>query len=169
MPGSSESVDLDYVDSDLIIHWLEGKNKQVLEPLFDQANKGLARLTTSVITIGEVVYVQSEKDERMRDPEVLAKIDALWHPDWIPTVEVNAFIMMQVRELRWRAIEQGMAVPKIGDAVHMMSAKYVGARQILTYNLKDFKLWENVLGIPVREPTVPQPSLPYSDQQGMTS
>ena len=113
-------------------------------------------LVTSMLSLTEVAYGAAEKVKGILDPAIEQEIDKLWFPSGpIRFYEYHETIALAARDLsrmatarKWR-----LAAP---DAIHLATARAIGAKEFHTYDHKLFR-WSSIVGIPILEPYVANP------------
>lgn len=128
----------------------------VIEELLRQARAREVELVTSALSIVEVAFARSEKDQGALDAETEAKIDSLWRPGSpIKTVEFYDLIANRARSLMRQGIAQGWGSLKPADAIHLATAQQIGAEEFHTYDGRLLK-WDGSAGFPIQEPHTAQ-------------
>jgi predicted nucleic acid-binding protein len=108
-------------------------------------------IVTSSFTIVEVAFALHEKTQKVLDSEAEDKIDALWADRYaVKLIDFHEGIAREARTLVRGAIAAGFSL-KPGDAVHLASARSLGAVEFHTYS-KDLVKYANVTGFPIMEP-----------------
>lgn len=89
------------------------------------------------------------------------KINLLWNPSTAPVklIEFHVQIAEGAKSLMRYAISEGWQLKPL-DAIHMASAKSVGAAEIHTYEPKWDKFSAH-LGIAIHRPVTDSPRLPF--------
>lgn len=114
-------------------------------------------IVTSVITRSEIVYVAGLDDEESEQA-----IDQLWTPG-SPITPVEVFDQITAESQRLIRHQRASGWKKLTplDAIHLASAaRYADEMQTYDENLHRYA---PVIGIPVRDPVVAQPTLPPAD------
>jgi predicted nucleic acid-binding protein len=134
---------------------------EILDACLDEVEKseGQKRIVTSVLSKIEVAFAASEKTAQTLDPHVEEVIDSLWQDKTVvELIELHDEIATLARSFLRYAVTNGYKL-KPPDAIHMASAKWIGAYELHTYNVSDFKKFESLIGCVVREPCATQPRL----------
>ncbi|MHB9131676.1 MAG: type II toxin-antitoxin system VapC family toxin [Armatimonadota bacterium] len=160
MPSNRKVI---YWDSGVWLSYINGESERL--PVIDSiladsaSDKGKCKLYTSVLTQVEVAFAKSEQDGKALDPDIEEKIDQLWDDtESLSLIEFHEGIGRTARELMRHCLTKGWSL-KAMDALHLATAKFLGADEIHTYDEKWLKL-ESILGIPIMLPATEQPSLP---------
>jgi len=151
-----------YWDTDVFLSYLNGEPQRlpILEAILDEIEKNKQdKIVTSVITKVEISWVAHEKLNRVLDPTEEERIDSLWNDSAIVEVmEFNDEIALIARSLMREGMINGWKL-RTFDAIQIASAEWVQATELNTYNLTDFKKFESLIGIPIRNPYTVQPKL----------
>jgi predicted nucleic acid-binding protein len=152
-----------YWDTSVFLAYLsdDATHMPTLDALLEEVSKSGGRhvIVTSVVSKVEVAFTQEEAQKRAMRPEVEAAIDALWTDTSVfELVELHDEIALSARKFIRDAKSQGLKLKPM-DAIHLATAKWIGASALHTYDLADFKKFERVIGIAIVEPFVIQPKL----------
>lgn len=152
-----------YWDTDVFLSYINEIPDRLptIEAILEEIknSKGSARIVTSAITKVEVAWAAHEKWNRALSEAEEKKIDSLWNDvSVIEVIEFNDEIALTARSLMRQGMMNGWKL-RTFDAIQIASAEWVGATEINTYNLRDFKKYESVIGIPIRNPFTDQPKL----------
>src|SRR5687767_3034170 len=85
-----------YIDADVLISYIEDvpARADIIEGIFEDAAEGRIELVTSLITMVEVRYAESEKRTKKLGKKVTEKIERLWQPSSpIGLVEESEFVV----------------------------------------------------------------------------
>ncbi len=108
-------------------------------------------VVTSTYTIVEVAFALQEKREQALDSNAEGKIDALWTDRYaVKLIDFHEGIARDARTLIRGALAAGYSL-KPGDAVHLASARGIGAAEFHTYS-KDLVKYASIAGFPIMEP-----------------
>lgn len=160
MAKPNTSGPLYYWDASVLLSYIEETPDRVdvIEELLEEADAGKHQIFTSFITITEVAWGKAEKEGKALDPRVEERIDGLWHPDSpVRLVEVHQLVTLDARTLMRHAIEIGWGLKPL-DALHLATAKRIGASAVHSYDSK-WPRWSEQLSLPIGTPTVSQVSL----------
>ena len=151
-----------YWDADIFISYINQipDRLPIIEAILEEieGNNDM-KIVTSVITKVEVFWAAHEKMNRVLSTDEEDNIDSLWNnPSLIEVIEFNDEIALIARSLMRQGMQNGWKL-KTFDAIQIASAEWVQATEINTYNLRDFKKYESVIGIPIINPTINQPKL----------
>jgi len=158
MPGKPSVI---YLDACVLLFYIDddADRASTIEELFRRSRADEVELITSAITQVEVAYDSAEKVGQTLDPDVEAKIDALWAPAApIELVEFHDSIGARARDLIRFAVTQGWSL-KPADAIHLATATFMQASEMFTYDTALPKYSEQA-GLKVCEPYNPQEAIP---------
>ena len=151
-----------YWDSDVFLSFMNQVPDRlpVIEAILEEIEgNGQDKIVTSAVTMVEVSWVAHEKLNRVLSADEEARIDGLWsNPSLIEVIEVNDEIARIARSLMRQGMINGWKL-RTFDAIQIASAEWIQATEINTYNLRDFKKHESMIGIPIRNPFANQPKL----------
>lgn len=151
-----------YWDTDVFLAYLNKENDRLptIEAIFEEIGKIKEdKIITSVITEVEVAYIAQEKLNRILLQDEEERIDSLWGDiSVIEIVEFNDEIAFIARRLIREGIVKGWRL-RTFDAIQLATAKWAQATELNTYNLGDFKKYEEIIGIQIRTPYTEQPKL----------
>ena len=152
-----------YWDTSVFLAYLsnDAAHMPTLDALLEEitGSAGKTIIVTSVVSKVEVAYTQEEAVKRTMQSEVEAAIDALWTDSSVfELVELHDEIALSARTLMRSAKSQGHKLKPM-DAIHLATAKWIGANALHTYDLADFKKFEPMIGVSIIEPFVAQPKL----------
>lgn len=118
------------------------------------------QIITSVLSIVEVAFGKVEQDGKTLDAEVEKKIAALWEPPApIQVSELYALIAQEARTLMRHALPHGWSL-KPADAIHLATARRIGATRFHTYDGALAKFAE-IVGFTIEVPISATPELPF--------
>lgn len=118
------------------------------------------QLVTSAISVVEVAFALQEKETGVLDQAVEDAISGLWAADSpIKLVEYYPLIGEDARALIRAALPVGWRL-KPNDAIHLATARRIGAVEFHTYDTGLSK-YEATLGFPIRQPAATTPMLPF--------
>lgn len=149
-----------YWDSCVFLDYVNGvaEKSPTLDALLDRAGpRGHIEIVTSTLSIAEVAIGRLDQSGHSVDPVVEARIDTLWSDPIIKQVELYKGIALEARDLVRSAYIAGAGLIP-ADAIHLATARRVGASDFHTYDTRLFK-YAQQLGFPVREPVTDQPRL----------
>jgi predicted nucleic acid-binding protein len=160
-----------YWDTDVFLSYINEHPERlpIIEAILEEIEASKEdRIVTSTITKVEVAWRAHEKLKRTLSIEEESRIDDLWNnPNIIEPIEFNDEVALTARSLMRQGMINGWKL-RTFDAIQIASAEWVQATEINTYNLSDFKKYESVIGIPIRNPFANQPklfSMPKEDEQ----
>ena len=156
-----------YWDSCVVLAYMNAEQERLptIEAIIQNVAKsnGQTKLVTSMIAKVEIAYIALEKDKRTLDPAIEKRFDDFWHDDSIiELVELHDEIARLARSLMRQTIASGRRTLKPFDAIHLATAKSIGAKEFQTYNIKDFEQLSTSTGLTVCEPHIDQLILPFS-------
>ena len=129
----------------------------VLQALMDRASiEKDFRIITSIISITEVAYITSERDDETSALDFDA-IDALWDDrEAIYVVEFHEGIARDARSLmravKKQSLEDGGKTLKPADAIHLATARYANVSEVNTYD-QFLQTLDHIVGVEVCEPS----------------
>ena len=130
-----------YWDACVFLDLIEGdeERRHGIEAVLDEASKGRFLIHTSVLTIAEVMYAKSEKDNAVLNRDIECKIRALWQPG-SPFALVDVFrgIVEDAQELSRESMANKVSV-KPADAIHLATARRLGCFAFHTFDDKFIK------------------------------
>lgn len=137
MPTRAERPKIVYWDSCCFVSLIEGDPDRapVLSTMADSAERNEIEIYTSILSIVEVAFAKTERDGRLLEEEVEAKIDRLWRPGSpFKLVELFPALAVRARDLMRHVIPTGGKIPKPADAIHLVTAERIGATLFHTYD-----------------------------------
>lgn len=150
-----------YWDACVFLDWVNGipEKLPILDAIIDRAGlRGDVEIVTSTLSITEVAIGRLTQAGSGLDPSIEARIDALWTDPVIKQIEFHRAIAFEARDLV-RAVKLSARSLKPMDAIHLATARRIGASEFQTYNDRLLKL-PPIVGLPITEPTILQPRLP---------
>jgi predicted nucleic acid-binding protein len=151
-----------YCDANVFLAYLNAEAGRVdtIDQLFEEIqNDSQRKIITSVVSITEVSHIAEERQRNKPDKKVYDALESLWgDPSLIEFVDFNELVARQARDLIRKAISLKYAL-RTNDAIHLVSAKYVGVSECFTYD-KKLNKFGNILAYDIREPYVSTPRLP---------
>jgi predicted nucleic acid-binding protein len=152
--------DLVYWDSCIFIDYMNREPSRIdtLDAVLESARRKEILIVTSTTTITEVFFAASEREGSL-DGEIVTKLDELWDDeDRIKLIEFHRVIAAETRMIARKAKHESRKM-KAFDAIHLASAKNIGASRMHTYD-PHLLNWDGVW-FPVTEPFTPQQMLPH--------
>jgi predicted nucleic acid-binding protein len=159
----ADSIKWVYWDADTFVSLIEKTPEriEILDALLKESanTDSPLQIVTSTISIAEVAYIESERDGGL-DKAVEGAIDALWADrDSVKFIDYHQGLGVEARSLIRQALSDGISGLRSADAIHLASARSIGASEIHTYS-KDWPRFAKIVGCLIREPYVLQPTLP---------
>jgi len=152
-----------YWDADIFLSYINEYPDRLptIDAILEEISKrDKDKIVTSYITKVEVAWASVEYENRLLSEDEEKRIDVLWNDSSVVEfVDFNDRIALLARDFMRRGMQGGGKRLRTNDAIHLASAVWVGALEINTYNLKDFKYFQDLVEIPIREPFIEQPKL----------
>jgi len=152
-----------YWDSDVFLSYINAypDRARIIEAILDKvSNDQSIKIVTSTISRVEVAWSAIEYLNRTLSQEEEDGIDALLgNQSVVELVDFNDTIALIAREHMRNAMEKRGKKLRTNDAIHLASAIWVNAVELNTYNLKDYRYFEQFVEFPIREPSLEQPRL----------
>jgi len=159
MPDSVPRV---YVDANVLLAYVgnEEGRADTVQSILEDARKSRIDLLTSVLSITEVAYVQTDSDEDISS-ESDAAIDELWVPaSPITLVDVSETVARKARGVIRRAKQLSVRGVRSADAIHLASADLHGCERFFTYEDETTKQrWGTLIEPSVAAPSTDAPQL----------
>ena len=135
-----------YWDACVFLEYINGMGERVpiLEALLNSSasDSGAVKIHTSSLSIVEVSFAASEREQQALDPEVEWRIDNLWADSGaIVPVEYHDIIGREARRLIRDAIPMGWRL-RPQDAVHLATAQWLSSAGI---NVEEFHTYDKAL------------------------
>lgn len=160
MPASPARV---YLDSNVLLAYVAGAQGRAdaVRAVLEASRGKEIEVLTSVLSITEVAYAAQERDAGLTE-EAEDSIDKLWEPaSPITLVAVSERLTFRARGLIRQARQKGIRSLRSADALHLASATQANCSEVFTYEAEATRRgWSSLIGIPVNEPAVDQPTLP---------
>lgn len=150
MPGNEPHY---YWDACVPLAYIQDEEDRALliQAMLIEAENGRYELSTSVLSLTEVAFVEVEKHSGHLDDATVDRIDGLWQPP-SPLVAVEFFpqIAIGARNLIRDAVTRDWSL-KPPDAIHLATAHHLQVDEFHTYDNKLTK-WGELLGFEMKEP-----------------
>lgn len=153
-----------YWDADVFLSAINANPKRlpVIEAILDDCDHGDVEIHTSVLSIAEVVFADSEKRGRQLSDEIEAKIQKLWvPPSPIKLEEVSQHVANDAKTFMRQAILKGWSL-KPADAIHLATAKRREVDEFHTYDVKKLSKFSEITGYRIVQPRTDR--LPFRPQ-----
>lgn len=127
-----------YWDACVFLSYFENQPRRVgvLQAIIAEARQGRRKIITSTISQTEVAFLAQEKADKALHPGTEDILDRFWMDDiTVELFDVNPIISIQARTYIRQALSKGLSL-KPADALHLASAKWVGATKFHTYDRK---------------------------------
>jgi predicted nucleic acid-binding protein len=150
-----------YWDANLFLAYLNNEvpNALTLDTVLENIRKNnKEKIVTSVLSKVEVAWVSTEKLNRTLSVAEEARIDDLWNDSSvIELVEFNDEIAHISRDFLRKSMSNQLTL-KFPDAIHIATAKWVGACEMNTYDANLYK-FSTLFDIKIHAPNVLQPKI----------
>jgi predicted nucleic acid-binding protein len=160
-----EAVHRIYWDSCVFLSYLNGDSERL--PNIDgvlqevEHSSGKKKIVTSTISRVEVSFAVTEREQHSPDPAVESAIDQMWSDvSVIECIELHDEIALLARDLI-RASLTSQKTLKPLDAIHLASARWIGANALHTYD-RYLQSFETFLSASIGPPTPNQLLLSFS-------
>jgi predicted nucleic acid-binding protein len=144
------------------INGIEDRLQQIEDVWAEIAEDDEKRIVTSAISVAEVAYLITEKEQGRLDPNVETSINAMWYNPSVSLVEVSPPISFLARKLMRDVVPNGWVL-KPHDAIHLATAMWVhqNVGPVMEFHTYDDPLhkYEPMIEIQICEPHVLQPKL----------
>lgn len=115
----------------------EEERRSGIEAILAEAEKGKILIHTSILTIAEVTYAKSEKNQQALDQDIEERINALWLPSSLfVLVDVFRGIVIDAQKMAREALKNRTKIKPM-DAIHLATAVRIGCAEFHTFD--DFK------------------------------
>ena len=150
-----------YWDANVFLSYINGVPDRLptLDALLQSsASGGGIRIYTSTLSVTEVAFAASEREQRTLDPAMEQKIDDIWRPNGPVTIVIGR----QARDLMRGAITNGWSL-KPYDADHLATAQWlsktnIGVDEFHTYDDRLVK-YGSIVGFKIVHPYISAPKL----------
>ena len=154
-----------YLDANVLLAYVanEENRADIVQSILDDARQARIELLTSVLSITEVAYVQTDAGDELSS-EGEAAIDELWKPaSPITLIDVSETVVREARSVIRRAKQTGVRAVRSADAIHLASANLHACDRFFTYeNESTRRRWDTLIEASVTEPFADAPQLGFS-------
>ena len=154
-----------YWDSNVFLSAINANPERlpVIEAILDDLDHGEVEIHTSVLSIAEVAFAESEKRERQLSEDVEAKIEKLWvPPSPIKLDEISQHIANDAKAFMRQTILKGWSLKPL-DAIHLATAKRREVDEFQTYDVDRLSKYSKITGYPIVQPRTDR--LPFSSRK----
>lgn len=159
-----KSIRYTYCDANVFLAYFNAEPSRivVLDQLFEEIQRDSERkIVTSVLSITEVSYVVQERQRRQLDEAVHEKFEQFWgDTSLVEFVDFSTVLARQARDLIRQVIAMNRVLPP-NDAIHLVSARFVGVSQCFTYDEK-LHSFSDIMGYEILNPYISSPRLPMT-------
>ena len=155
-----------YWDSCVFLSAINGNPDRtpIIKAILEDCEEGNVEIYTSMLSITEVAFAETEKASNILDSEVENNIDALWlPPSPIKLIEIHEFILRDAKKLMRLAVEKGFSL-KPADAIHLTTAQRIELNEIHTYDPKWLK-YQDLVKHKIKEPNTERLPFPVEDDK----
>jgi predicted nucleic acid-binding protein len=153
-----------YWDANVFLAYINGEaaHMPMLDALLDESRRANIVIVTSVLSITEVAYAATEKEQQALDPAVEEAIDKLFADREVVRVsEYHELIARDARALIRDAITNGWSL-KPFDAVHLATARRLSVAEFHTFD-GPLQKYAGPLDFPIHAPHTNAPRLPIDE------
>lgn len=150
-----------YWDACVFLSAINGNEDRVpiIEAILEDCELGNVEIYTSMLSIVEVAFAETEKASKILSSEVEENIEALWlPPSPIRLIEIHEFVLRDAKKLMRLAIEKGFSL-KPPDAIHLATSQRLEINEINTYDPKWFK-YQSIINRKIAYPSTER--LPFT-------
>ena len=151
-----------YADANVLLAYVgnEAGRADTVESILEDARQSRVELLTSVLSIAEVAYVQTDSSADF-SPAGDAAIDELWKPaSPITLVDISETVAREARGVIRQAKQTSAGRVRSADAIHLASAQLHGCDRFFTYEHDNMRQrWATLIGASVTEPFTDNPQL----------
>ncbi len=162
MPGNVPRV---YADANVLLAYVgnEAGRADTVESILEDARESRVELLTSVLSIAEVAYVQSDSSSDFSSAGDAA-IDELWKPaSPVTIVDISETVAREARGVIRNARQRSIGRVGAADAIHLASAQLHECDRFFTYEHENMRQrWETLIGAGVTEPFTDAPQLGFN-------
>ncbi len=149
-----------YWDANVFLHLIDETSDKidVLNAILNKASNNEVIIYSSVLNITEVAYGQEERMQGNLSPDVIEKIDKLWHPSSpIKLVEIHQTILLKSRELIRLCAKEGLTGLRSADSIHLATAQNMNVDEFHCYEKENkLKKYAEKINLLVKKPELDQ-------------
>jgi predicted nucleic acid-binding protein len=153
-----------YWDSNVFLSAINASPERlpIIEAVLDDCDHGDVEVHTSVLSIAEVAFAESEQRRKQLSEEIEAKIEKLWvPPSPIKLHEISQYIANEAKALMRQAMLKSWALKPL-DAIHLATAKRRQVDEFHTYDIARLAKLSAITGYPIVQPRTDR--LPFRSQ-----
>ena len=151
-----------YADANVLLAYVgnEAGRADTVQSILEDARQSRVELLTSVLSIAEVAYVQTDSSADFSSAGDAA-IDELWKPaSPITLVDISETVAREARGVIRQAKQKSAGAVRSADAIHLASAQMHGCDRFFTYEHDNMRQrWETLIEASVTEPFTDNPQL----------
>ena len=154
-----------YWDADVFLSAINANQDRlpVIEAILDDCEQDNAEVYTSMLSIVEVAFAETEKQSRLLDDKTEEKINKLWlPPSPVKLIEINEFVLWDAKALMRNSIKQGWSL-KPNDAIHLATAKRLQPLEIHVYD-KGWCKYSQEIGCTICAPKIDRLPFPVNNE-----
>ncbi len=151
-----------YWDANVFLSYIEGipdRLPTIGALLADAAAERDVEIYTSALSITEVAYAASERAGAALSQTVEDAIDDLWQDPTVKLIEFNLVVAREARRLvgesMLRNVTQQLPSLRPADAIHVATALWINASEVMTYDIKLVNQ-SGVVGVAITKPYLAQ-------------
>ena len=151
-----------YADANVLLAYVsnEAGRADTVQSILEDARQSRVELLTSVLSIAEVAYVQTDSSGDFSSAGD-AVIDELWKPaSPITLVDISETVARGARGVIRQAKQTSVGGVRAADAIHLASAQLHECDRFFTYEHDNMRRrWDTLIGASVTEPFTDNPQL----------
>ncbi|MCY4101648.1 MAG: type II toxin-antitoxin system VapC family toxin [bacterium] len=155
-----------YADANVLLAYVanEANRADTVQSILEDARQARVELLTSVLSITEVAYVQTDSGVDISLASDAA-IDELWTPTSpVALVDISETVAREARRVIRRAKQASVGGIRSADAIHLASAKLHRCDRFFTYeNEATRQCWNTLIEARVTAPFTDSPQLDFNN------